>query len=252
VHAECQKYRFSGSRFLGRFSGNLEYYAHLKALRKAWLMAPEVFTSDLMKATYAKPYAEDNWPEVVLFMKENSEKHRHLEYAEYTAVFSDLNVDGAQLMNTGVKQAVPVLARPSCIVNNKGDTFYFSDMPVFMVGIFIGTEKPDSDDMLLDITQELIDRHPGRNPAFQNAALPERATPKRFRDYLVAQPGDGEWPEPPENPLAPSVFIGLDRVIADAPARKDLTGTAGHGAYWGMTRCKQRGVQVEVRDERCH
>jgi hypothetical protein len=219
----------------------------LTALRKAWILKPEVFTEDLFQATFVQKHRSDNWPEVVEFLSGNSERHKDVQFAKYVCVFCDTNVDGVQLFETGKRQAVTVLARISGFVNDRGDYFIFSTMPVFLVGIFIGTEKPLYDDVLRLLVKELLARHPGRCSGFEVARTSR--VPARFLKCLAATASTSRpWPDetfPDETSLHPSIYVALDRISADGPARSDLAGTPGHNGFWSLPRCRQRGEYVK-------
>jgi hypothetical protein len=152
------------------------------------------------------------------------------------------------MFETGKRQAVTILARVSGLVSDRGDYFIFSTMPVFLVGVFIGTEKPAYDHVLLPLVKELLIRHPGRSSGFelaQNSRIPER-----FAKYLAARSTKARpWPLeqfPEATSLHPSVYVALDRINADAPARSDLAGTPGHNGYYSLPRCVQRGEYVRA------
>jgi hypothetical protein len=125
-------------------------------------------------------------------MKDNSPRHWHLEYANKSVwVFCDINVDGAQMFKMGVKQAIPILARVTALVNDRGEHFLFSTMPVFKVANFLlGKEKVDADELLEWFANELVDRHPGRGtPDFQvfpSGANPPDRLVDSFFDSIVA------------------------------------------------------------------
>ena len=150
------------------------------------------------------------------------------------------------MFKTGKRQAITILARISGLVNDRGDYFIFSTMPVFLIGIFIGTEKPVYDRILAAFVSELLLRHPGRCSQFLAAV--QARIPARFSKYLAAQATISRpWPNehfPEEDSQFPSIFVALDRNIADAPARSDLTGTPGPNGYWSLPRCGQRGRHI--------
>ena len=187
----------------------------------------------------------DDWPDVVVFMKRTSERHKNVVYAKKATIFLDLNVDGIQMFKSGIRQAVPILARISSIVNDNGDFFIFSTMPVYLVGTYFGKEKPDCDELLEHAVEEFTHFHPGRDFCYQTAEVQCGLAPKRLKEYLVAQPKDGApWPALTLNTFTAGIDLGLDRVITDGPARKDLTGTAGHAGFWSLPRCIQRGQHL--------
>jgi hypothetical protein len=231
--------------FFYSLKGNVRYHQQLTALRKAWLLKPEVFTEELFKMTFISEGMSDDWPEVVQFMRQSSERHKQVAFAQKATIFLDLNVDGIQMFKSGIRQAVPVLSRISAVVNDRGEFFIFSTTPVFLVGTYFGTEKPDCDELLEYVFDELMDYHPGRDASYQSPRVKSSSTPARLKDYLTAQPKAGaSWPEQSEGVAETSLHLGLDRVVADAPARKELTGTVGHAGYWALPRCIQRGVPI--------
>jgi hypothetical protein len=187
----------------------------------------------------------DDWPEIVEFMRQSSERHKQAAFAQKATIFLDLNVDGIQMFKSGIRQAVPVLSRISAVVNDRGDFFIFSTMPVFLVGTYFGTEKPDCDALLEFVFEELMDYHPARDASYGSPRVMSSSAPARLVDYLTAQPEAGvSWPEQSEDSAGTALHLGLDRVVADAPARKELTGTVGHAGYWALPRCIQRGIPI--------
>jgi hypothetical protein len=223
----------------------VDYLENLDVLRRVWILEPGVFTEELYDATFIKPTSSDDWPDVVRFLKENAPHHQKHVFAGNCCIFLDFHWDGVQLFKSGVQQCVPLLVRISAIVNDKGQTFVFSRPVVFMVGMFMGHEKPNPDDLLKECLEELLSRHPGRNPAFAHLNSPTPKTFKRFAKYMTS------WDPMLSSQFLPpttftSISIGLDRLIGDAPARKDFTGTIGHTGYFATPRCIQEGVRNDA------
>jgi hypothetical protein len=233
-------------------SGNLHYYEHLRALRVAFILKPEVFTEELFELTKIKKGFTDDWLDIVKFLRSFSDRHRYLVWAKKCCIFTDTNIDGVDMFKTGVKESVPVLGRISAIVNEQRQTFLFSNMPVFLAGIFVGKEKPDGLHLLQEFVTVHQQRHPNKCPEFTSP--PPAAYMKtfgRFEDYFKQDPiipGRLTVEESDVyDPRWQSVCVGIDRLVADTPARSSLTGVVGHNGYFGQPRCLQPGYYCSER-----
>jgi hypothetical protein len=221
--------------------GNIDYLRHLRSLRDAYILKPNVLTQELFDATFIKQNSTDDWPEIVKFLQDNSPIHQNVKFAESSCVFVDFNGDGVKLFKSGVEECVPLLARISAIVSDIGDTFLFSRPLVYLVGMYMGEQKPTMDDLLVETVDEFLRRHPTRNERFRPLNQGPRKTFKRFSDYMTAPWNpDLTYQHEPSTDFR-SIYLGIDRLIADAPARKDFSGTIGHGGYFAPPRCIQRG-----------
>ncbi len=180
-------------------------------------------------------------------MKDTHPNHANVNLANNVCAFVDINIDGVQMFKTGIRQALPVLARLSALVNDKGEYFLFSNAPVFLVGIFLGKVKPEMDDVVAAIVQEFLQRHPAQNPAFLFLGQQVEDPPERFVSYMSVPRTDMAFDLHDEPSTYTSIYVAPDRFVADGPARSDLTGTIGATGFWAPVRCKQRGKRINRR-----
>jgi hypothetical protein len=246
-------------------SGNIEYFEQLDALREAYILAPEVFTEELYTATFAKSNSPDNWPTVVNFLKQTSPRHQHCPFAEAACVHVDLNFDGIQLFQTGVKETIPLLARISAISTSSRQVFTFSTkMPAFMFGVYCGKQKPDANDLMTELVEELQADHPALNPLLRVTEESFSTISDSLKRFFHVVPdvdpthnevgsqrplgaplvGSSATPRLERATADHRTSVAVERFISDALARRDWTGTVGHSAFWGLPKCKQRGSKA--------
>jgi hypothetical protein len=99
------------------------------------------------------------------------------------------------------------------------------EMEPIVVGIYMGSHKPTSQELLNHFCEELEEL--SNNGFFINED----------------DEGDEEGGVQPEVGTE-KVFLTLDLVIADAPARAMLKIILGHGGFFGCERCEQKGMKV--------
>ena len=268
------------SPFLSYPAGNVQYFEQLDALREAYILAPEVFTEELFNATFSKPTSPDNWLAVVDFLKKTSPRHQNCTFAKSACIHVDLNFDGIQLFKTGVKETIPLLARITAISTDAGKVFLFSKkMPAFMFGVYCGKGKPDTNELMTELVDELQAGHPQMNALLRMPEETFSTISENLQRYFFTMPHgtfeeSNAESEPTPNQTDSSGFssetnlptasgsttpmidstptpkpdekltsIAVDRFISDALARRDWTGTVAHSAFWALPRCKQRGFK---------
>lgn len=195
---------------LGYSPGNIEYFAQLKEWRKAYVKCPQFFQTDLYHATESEAVIDDDWNDVVSEMRSTLAHHKAVDETDDRQIIVEVSInhDGVSIRDFCAQypQMTPVLA---CVTGLRMDgerPFRFSyAMPPFIVGYFVGSKKPDPDQVLIHVVKELIRLHPDNNK-------------------------EG------------SVAVVMDAGIADAPALAEMKGTTSATGYYGLPRCTQKGI----------
>jgi hypothetical protein len=189
--------------------GCFAYFSQIRQSREAFVLKPSVFNSELFEATINKrPYQIDDWDDVCQQLKETSPDHANWQQPSQVTLLFDFNYDGVcvKKFNAQSPHLYPLLACITGImVGGKREFTFSNDMPPFAIGYYLGWSKPPSCNKVIS----------------------------SFVDEMIK--------------YSPSTWTGkvsllFDGGICDRPAESDVKYTVNFNGFYGLSRCKQRGV----------